>query len=358
MLIVSGLSLTCRLDDSVDAIAESPWKTAFTLIELLVVIAVIAILAALLLPALSRAKEEGNSAVCKSNLRQMGIALVNYTGDFQAYPQAVYIVAVPGASLSEGGWFDESAPYANAKWSTNLFAGMADSTSQLYLCPSYPQAVGSVAPWPSAYSWDYAWKFYGVYDYNEYGTRDEMVANGVGYMPSGPGVGLGGGFLSNGMATTTYIPPTKANDVLSPTHMIALGDANFVAMSVSTLPAQMVGSSDSSPLEADSSFKRTPLSPICRPCPLTKGGMTAPEETSCFAMVTWKVLLCRNCSMKRTMRSEPSGTTTFFRTRLKSARGLAQSKTLRGFNAPDRVREMSFARRDDVKEFLPDLRQE
>jgi prepilin-type N-terminal cleavage/methylation domain-containing protein/prepilin-type processing-associated H-X9-DG protein len=56
-------------------------RLAFTLIELLVVIAVIAILAALLLPTLRRAKEAGRSAVCMSNLHQIGLGLQVYVGD-------------------------------------------------------------------------------------------------------------------------------------------------------------------------------------------------------------------------------------------------------------------------------------
>jgi prepilin-type N-terminal cleavage/methylation domain-containing protein len=56
-------------------------KKGFTLIELLVVIAVIAILAALLLPALARAKQKGQQAVCLSNLKQVGLAFTLYLGD-------------------------------------------------------------------------------------------------------------------------------------------------------------------------------------------------------------------------------------------------------------------------------------
>jgi len=202
-----------RLGECVDSFAAPRARNAFTLIELLVVIAIIAILAALLLPALSRAKEQGNSTVCKSNLKQIGAALISYAADCNAYPWAYYAIPL-GRPLaySGGNWSFFLESYSGAKWGVNLYAGKADSTSQLYLCPSYAKAVDPVLAVPDSTNADGALSGAGAYGYN---------ANGIGNGENSPNLGLGD------MGGDYITPPTRPSDVLCPSQMIAIGDASF-----------------------------------------------------------------------------------------------------------------------------------
>ena len=70
--------------------SPSPRRSAFTLIELLVVIAIIAILAAILFPVFARAREKARQTTCMSNLKQFGLAIIQYTQDYdEKMPLAV-----------------------------------------------------------------------------------------------------------------------------------------------------------------------------------------------------------------------------------------------------------------------------
>ena len=104
-------------------------KTAFTLIELLVVIAIIAILAAILFPVFARARENARRSSCQSNLKQIGLGIIQYQQDYdESFP-----LAVTGSSSAVSqppvGWADEIQPYLKSL--------------QIYQCPSDTNGPGT-----------------------------------------------------------------------------------------------------------------------------------------------------------------------------------------------------------------------
>ncbi len=81
----------------------------FTLVELLVVITIIGILIGLLLPAVQAARESARRAQCTNNLKQIGLAVLNYEGSLRAYPPGCVVTIPPGAAPEWDAW-EEAGP--------------------------------------------------------------------------------------------------------------------------------------------------------------------------------------------------------------------------------------------------------
>jgi prepilin-type N-terminal cleavage/methylation domain-containing protein/prepilin-type processing-associated H-X9-DG protein len=186
---------------------NTPRETGFTLMELLVVIAILGILTALLLPAVSRAKDSGRSTYCRNQLRQMGVALHMYVHDQNGmYP---YYLGPAGASYGDATgqrrratglvyWSSKLRPYGLLAWSNRAFH-----------CPGYTAAIA--APWRKD-----AVDRLGSYAYNTWGVRTPNTTRGVfglgpiQFWETAPGV---------------KVRAVSESQVAAPSELLAMGDS-------------------------------------------------------------------------------------------------------------------------------------
>lgn len=152
-------------------------QKGFTLIELLVVIAIIAILAAILFPVFGRARDNARRTSCLSNLKQMGLAFMQYAQDFdEVMPQTSWNPGGSCGSVNNGcafWWMDAVQPYVKS--------------TQLFTCPARSKSIGN-----------------GGIDYNQYVPFETRAA---GNLKQFGNYGINGAYYDVAVTPATT-PPT------------------------------------------------------------------------------------------------------------------------------------------------------
>ncbi len=163
-------------------------RNGFTLIELLVVVAIIAILAALLLPALSKAREKARQTTCLNNLKQLHIAMMMYTGDWDEYfPPYKYGIGDAG----------------NA-WPDLLVAGNYIGGYKVFDCPSLRGANSK-------------------YQTKWYSTNKYLQFTGYGYNTQN----IGGSAITSNYAASLNNRPAKVSEIKYPGICYLIMDSTF-----------------------------------------------------------------------------------------------------------------------------------
>ena len=161
-------------------------KSAFTLIELLVVIAIIAILAAILFPVFARARENARRASCQSNLKQIGLGILQYTQDYdEKYPMFQWNNATPNDINPAYSWRRTTFPYVKS--------------TQIYECPS------------NTYS--------GRAAYDSQGAQLAVLPADAPRFPASYSINGAGSYLGGTPVSETSAPPTY-----NPTTLSAIAD--------------------------------------------------------------------------------------------------------------------------------------
>ena len=181
--------------DRVEDVLIRTCKTAFTLVELLVVIGIIAILVGILLPTLSRARENANRVTCMSNLRQVATAFFMYTGENKGwFPN----VAVFGNTLGYGaatapagfdpewiGWPEDWIVWRNKKDTSKLHGAIVKylgnpSSGKIMICPSDDPSWRKIANGTGYYPYSYAMNSYLSFGTN-FNPYNGMTGNNLTY---------------------------------------------------------------------------------------------------------------------------------------------------------------------------------